>query len=159
MNTGKVPETLAYSLAVGATDIGLGKHYAPTQHDVTLADASRFDLQKATHSKKRWAQKVDNWRRHPLLLQGGGSNQWLAQTIGATWTLGKGALKNSAIPMLIFQASDDTYVVTPSQNKVCESVIHCELVRFENSFHEIFLETDNIRDEAVSDMFSFLEKN
>ena len=60
--------------------------------------------------------------------------------------------------MLIFQASDDIYVITSSQDKICKSASHCELEHFDNSFHEIFLETDDIRGKAVSDMFSFLGK-
>ena len=50
-----------------------------------------------------------------------------------------------AIPVLIVASGDDDRVLTSDSRKVAERLPHCRYVEIPESWHEILMETDDIR--------------
>ena len=55
----------------------------------------------------------------------------------------------------MLQAGQDTFVRSRRQNKVCK-LKNCRKVRFEDAKHEILMESDEIRNDALKEIIDFL---
>lgn len=157
LNTGSLPEYLAYQITKTEIKRGKGKHYAMTQGDTTYEKASDFSTQKTTHSLKRWKKKIANWKHFPILLQGGSTNQWVNSVLKHTFLLLEKGWKTMKTPTLILQASHDTYVINRGHQRVCSQAQHCQIKQYPNSYHELFLEHEPVRSPAITDTLQFLE--
>ncbi|MFM8269567.1 MAG: alpha/beta fold hydrolase [Pseudomonadota bacterium] len=158
LNTGKIPERVAFQITRREIKKGNGKKYALTQGDTTYEKAADFNTQKTTHSLKRWNRKTANWKQFPILLQGGSTNQWVNTILENTFGLLEGGWKKMPVPSLILEASNDSYVINRGHEKVCSQAEHCFIKRFEGTYHELFLECDKFRDQVLRETFAFLEQ-
>jgi lysophospholipase len=159
IQTGWIPERAAYALASVSRVTSGGDSYIATHGDTTYEKSSQFNKQSTTRSRARWEQKIANWRRHPSLLMSGSSNQWLCTTIEATWVLHAGLLSKSNVPALILQAGKDTYTVPRRQNEICRQMPHCQVLRFSEALHEIFLELNVVRSVALEETLRFFSRH
>ncbi len=159
VETGKVPETVAYGIARTSAATGWAKSYILTHHDTTPESESDFMKQTATHSPGRWDKKVELWKKYPVSFMSGSSNRWLQRTIEATWWLRRGGAKFVRAPMLMFQAGLDTRVTPAGQDKVCKLAPKCTEVKLPASYHEMLIEKDSIRNRVMARIFEFLEAN
>lgn len=156
LNTGQIPERLAYRITQREVKRGNGKQYAMTQGDTTYEKASDFCAQRTTHSFKRWKKKIANWAEFPILLQGGSTNSWVFSVLEKTFFLLSGAWKGMPVPSLILESSDDIYVINKGHHKVCHQAQNCQLKKYPHSYHELYLETDSVRSFALKDTLQFL---
>ena len=62
------------------------------------------------------------------------------------------------VPVMLFQAGLDEVVRPEAQEHACRCMPDCELRLFPTARHEILVESDDIRDEAVRRILGFLEK-
>lgn len=159
IETGNVPEGLAYGLAKIAVQTGRGKHYLPTHHDTTPEAESDYAKQTATHSHPRWDRKVLLWKQLPESFMSGSSNRWFQTTVDATRALRHGEAKRLTPPMLVFSAAQDTRVVNAGVAKVCEMAKQCERRVYDVAYHELFLESDAVRNDAIRRTLEFLERH
>ena len=152
VTTSSYPESVAASIAYGECSRGSGASYAIGEHD--FDDGQTFAGEDATHSEVRFDTKMLMYRQHPDLRIGGVSWRWLCESFTAMAhirTLGR----NSPVPMLVLQAGQDVTVKTDAQNQYCDPAPRCQLVRFSGARHEILMETDDIRNSALSDVVRY----
>ena len=88
----------------------------------------------------------------------GGCYSWTGASIRATKKLQKNAAKVS-IPVLLFQAGQDTMVKKKGQDIFCKRAKNVQCVYFEDAKHELFNGTAKIRDSYYEKLFEFLDAN
>lgn len=155
VNTGSVPESVAYQLA----SWGGAKSYIATHGDTTKLASSYFNEQSSTHSRPRWGKKVALWYSAPQSFMSGSSNRWLQRTIESTWSVRDTAAPQISVPVLIFKAELDTRVWNPGVDLVCKAIRKCESHLVKGGNHELLLETDAIRNLVIDKTLTFIERN
>ena len=106
-----------------------------------------------THSEPRYVDYRALYLTTPQLQLGSPSNRWLTESITAGDRCVQAASK-IATPILILQASADTVVDNLAQNLSVGG--HCQLEIIHGAKHEIFMEIDAIRNQALDSLFNFL---
>lgn len=149
INTGAFPEFAAYSITGGICSRGAGDSYGIGQGDFN-DDLKFTDVDNdVTQSEPRFDVKMQMYVDHPELKIGGATNQWICDSILATAKMRK--LKTAGqTPVLLMQAGDDKIVNLSGQNQYCNQVSTCQSILFPGSYHEILMERDSIRNEAMA---------
>ncbi|MBV7316103.1 alpha/beta fold hydrolase [Shewanella sp. NIFS-20-20] len=119
-----------------------GKGY----QDVPFAD------NELSHSTLRYHRYRELYQQRPELQLGSPSNQWLLQALQGA-TAAQLAARNSTIPLLVLQASDDTIVDIAAQTRAQGGL--CQLLVIGGARHEIFIETDERRQQGLAAVFEF----
>jgi lysophospholipase len=150
LHTGKFTEDLAFSVAGTNCSRGDGKKYAlgqaPYDPNINFNNIAENDV---THSRARFDLKIEQMNERPELRVGGVSYRWLCESFLATSRL-QNLGKNSITPTLLFQAGSDLIVKPAGQDKYCKNSKRCQKSYFEGAFHEILMESDSIRNNALS---------
>jgi lysophospholipase len=145
INTKPYPNFVA-SMISGLSDLlGKSKEYAFGQHDYV---ASSLTESTTTHSLSRYEMSEQIYRDQPETKVGGVSNRWIFESLKFTKQLRKKS-KDIHLPIVVFQAGLDTYVKKEGQDQICHQLKFCQKYIFPTSFHEIFMEHDKIRNEAL----------
>jgi len=155
VDTGSYPELIAFGIAALGNGLGLGKEYAlgqgPRKDPV-------FDNNTVTHSFERWSRwELDLIPENLQVKSGGPSYQWVMNSIFAGWMSQLWASKVET-PVLLFQAGQDVFVKPAGQDAFCDKAADCTKIFFEEAKHEILMETDVVRDEAVAEIKKFLNE-
>lgn len=119
-----------------------GKDYQPVD----------FKHNELTNSKTRFNHYKTLYQSNHKLQLGAPTNHWLVEAITAS-EQAITAAKESKTPIIIFQAENDTIVNNASQNKAISE--HCQKLVIPSAKHEIYIETDNRRNMALTAMFNF----
>jgi lysophospholipase len=152
INTSPYPELVARSVVALFCAIGLGDHYAIGMHDWNPREP--FTNNKLTSSRSRWDAIQHIWSDHPEAVAGGPSNDWVKQSINHT-SLIRGRLPEIKSSVLILQAGKDQWVMNPDQEMAQAKIPGARLARFPGAQHEILMERDTIRDQAIEQMDVF----
>ncbi|MEQ1724022.1 MAG: alpha/beta fold hydrolase, partial [Pseudobdellovibrio sp.] len=163
INTGLINNWSADIFANMLNFAGRATEYAPGQKPY-IPD-SKFETNTVTSSRNRYQIRKEIYNTYKDLRVGGTTVNWLKQSLEFTTNLR--AQKNVyQIPTVIFQAGKDQFVGSGAQNQICEklSPVICKVIRtgFENSQHEILMEVDLIRNQALSAIrayFHYFEAN
>jgi lysophospholipase len=136
----------------------IGSHLVTTNYVIGGRDyqAINFTLNQLTHSPLRYQHYRDLYQQHPQCQLGSPTNQWLAEAIDAA----KASIdmaRGSQIPLLIMQAGKDKIVCNQAQNNAVAGL--CQRIIIEGAFHEVFIETDTLRDQALKSMFDFINQH
>lgn len=154
INTSPYPEKVARLLGTLLVKIGKGENYAPGKGPYRPSQ-DHFESNPFTSSLERHSVTKKMNEMFPDLVVGGPTSRWVDQSLKATkFILNKA--KDIKIPLLLFQAGLDQIVRTPIQQSFCESAPQCIFVTFPNAQHEILMERDTDRDEALSEIAQFL---
>ncbi|MBN2552018.1 MAG: alpha/beta fold hydrolase [Spirochaetales bacterium] len=129
------------------------ERYAPGQGKVEPPD---FQGNTTTHSRERWAL----WEREIIpgnagIRSAGVTNHWLRECLIA----GRRAVRGAAdigVPLLLLQAGEDTTVGLDAQDRFCRRAPRCEKVRISGARHEILIEEERMRSQAIARLRSFL---
>lgn len=126
---------------------GKGKEYAPGQGDHN--PNAKFETNKFTTSPERFkmAQDMYVWFQDTIL--GGSSNRWIYEVMKATNEIRKDYRKIH-VPMRVFTAGTELYSELSEMKKLCELASDCELTDFPTAKHEIFMDRDSNREEALA---------
>ena len=151
---GSLPPWLVRTLARALDRPGRGTEYAPGEEH---AERVPFQSNLISHSLARW----EIWEQaipaeHPELILGGVTRRWLRELTEA----GRRALAVAAAvcePVLLLQAADDRVVRTEPQERFCRRCRTCTLVCLEAARHELLIEADCIREQALERIRSFLQ--
>ncbi|MES2615706.1 MAG: alpha/beta fold hydrolase [Bdellovibrionota bacterium] len=142
-----VLEGAIFCLAKVASTLGFAKSYAFGQKNCT--PFLPFDTNDVTHSKSRFF----TWRKHISEIEemqlGGPTFGWLNQAISASRKL-RYRGSQIVIPTTILQAQDDTVVRNSAQDIFIGSNSMLKKVVCEHSRHEILMEVDSIRSQALN---------
>ena len=118
--------------------------------------AVAFKRNQLTHSKPRYQQYRRLFDATPKAQLGSPTNRWLLEAMAAAQRCIAYA-KNSQTPILILQAEKDSIVCNEAQNLALSS--HCHKVVIEGAFHEVFIETDKMRNIALSYTLDFMAQH
>ncbi|WP_323925211.1 alpha/beta fold hydrolase [Aeromonas veronii] len=159
INLGGLPKWLAKGLAstIGTVGGWLGEPpYGPGQgayQDHGFADNG------LTHSQSRYQAFRQIYEQHPQIKLGGATAHWIYQGItGADAAIADaGAIKT---PLLVLQAGNDSVVDNTAQDRFC-TIAKCEggkPLRIEGAWHELFIESDDKRQPALTAMVDFFAR-
>ncbi|WP_349356754.1 alpha/beta fold hydrolase [Shewanella jiangmenensis] len=129
----------------GANYILGGKDYTPVP----------FAKNELTKSEARYQAYRELYQANPRLQLGSPSNHWLLEALDAC-DESLLAARESKIPLLILQASEDTIVDNKAQNRAVGGL--CELLPIEGARHEILMEQEEPRSKAIAAMLAFFDK-
>lgn len=135
---------LARALGWAWANLGQGKQYL-FRHVIDPM-ALTFEGEKLAHDRARW----DRWRSQleacPKLGVGNLTWGWLDFAFSTTaWLRRSRAVEAIDIPVLIVAAGDDDRVLTSDTAKVARRLPDCRYVEVPAAWHEILMETDDIR--------------
>ena len=159
INLGGLPKWLAKGLATTIGTVGgwFGEPpYGPGQgpyQDHGFAD------NELTHSQSRYQAFRQMYEQHPQIKLGGATAHWIYQGItGADAAIADaGAIKT---PLLLLQAGNDSVVDNSAQDAFCTKA-RCEggkPLRIEGAWHELFIESDDKRQPALTAMLDFFAR-
>jgi len=159
INLGGLPKWLAKGLAstIGTVGGWLGEPpYGPGQgayQDHSFAD------NELTHSQSRYQAFRQIYEQHPQIKLGGATAHWIYQGItGADAAIADaGAIKT---PLLVLQAGNDSVVDNAAQDRFC-TIARCEGGKplcIEGAWHELFIESDDKRQPALTAMVDFFAR-
>lgn len=153
--TGNYPNFIAKAIANMYTWLGKGKEYVFGHKPFSGEKEPESD---ATYSIARYSYTFDKRLENTMQQTNGASFGWLK----AALTGAKKAVKNAHLlegtPVLIFQATDDTYVNPSAQLKVANSADSVELIIVEDARHELYLEKDETLVKYLDVVLSFFEQ-
>ena len=133
---------------------GAGTSYVPGGGPF---DFVPFEKNAETHSRVRHERKMQDYRDQPDTRLGYPTNHWL-------WEMEKQAAEirrnaaGLAVPVLVLQAGDDKIADTTLQDRFALDA-HAEKVLLPGAYHEILIETDQIRNAALDKIRSFIAAN
>lgn len=158
MKAGNHTELGAYVRTRGAALALMGKKYAPGQGNPDWSKLG-FENQTMSHSRARHAIKERLWKQFPYTRMGGATFRWVYTTIEASRWMRKHAPSKIHVPVLMLEADQDTIVVPAQAQDMCNRMSDCRRVFFPGSYHELFWETDDIRNAALEHVERFLEQH
>lgn len=157
INLGAIPRVLVQAIVTLRCLLGLGNKPA-------MASTSKLDVETygadLTRSSARLTHYRSLLRDNPNLRLGPPSNLWMRRAIEATNPLlAPAALHAIRVPVLLLEACADS-VLRISANRRFEG-IGSWMVRasFPDAYHDLFIETDEVRKKALTMMFLFLQEN
>ncbi len=117
----------------------------------------RFEDSAAT-AECRFRYYYEKKRANPALQTCAASTNWVREAIKAcSFVRSPRQTAKIRIPVLLLQAGHDSFVKNPSQDLFAARVNGCELLRFEDARHEIFMSTDETLFPYWEKIFAFLE--
>ncbi|RUO23907.1 lysophospholipase [Aliidiomarina minuta] len=119
-----------------------------------------FEANELTHSQARYQWFRALYLDNPQVQVGGPTWQWLMQSMEAMEELPRVAPVIKT-PLLILQAEQDRIVKPEPQKDFMRLLTHplSRLQQVRGSYHEILMESDNIREPAIRSIFDFFEQN
>ena len=159
--TGLVPYRLAQSLALAFGQVNrlLSKDiwYFPGQGDYHEKPFSHNPL---SHCQNRYQWLMQLYQQYPKAQLGGVTTRWISAAISAMHQIQQKASQWS-LPVLLLQAGADKVVSNHAQNlwfqQLDASLLHSR-VYIAQAKHEIFMETDSVRQQAISAIDQFLRQ-
>ncbi|HHQ4766837.1 alpha/beta fold hydrolase [Aeromonas veronii] len=159
INLGGLPKWLAKGLAstIGTVGGWFGEPpYGPGQ---SAYQDHGFADNELTHSQPRYQAFRQIYEQHPQIKLGGATAHWIYQGItGADAAIADaGAIKT---PLLVLQAGNDSVVDNAAQDRFC-TIARCEggkPLRIEGAWHELFIESDDKRQPALTAMVDFFAR-
>ncbi len=99
--------------------------------------------------RHNWIQNLYGQSENQSAVRGGPTNKWVAQAIKSNRWLRRQASKIET-PFLILQAENELVVRNSPHNKFCNLALICELITIPKTKHEILMEKDEARNEALN---------
>jgi lysophospholipase len=157
MNTGKSPKILANIVSMGMKLCGKERMYLPGQIPYT---GQKKIPSSSTSCKERYEYIYEKIKKNNAYHSGGSSALWYLECLKATKKLIKKENASKVkIPVLLFQAEYDTYVIPRGQNKFATYAKNCELIHVKESKHESYFERDEIAFDVIDKVILFYENN
>lgn len=129
--------------------------YAPGQGPLDLD--SPLSASIVTHSQARHDLKIETYRRFPSIMVGGPTVRWVRQSALADREIRRHQnARNIAANVLMLEAGDDRLVNRASEEEFCHAMGNsCQSVVYPGAFHELFMEVDAVRDDALARAAAF----
>jgi lysophospholipase len=158
INTDFLSQSASVFLAKTFELLDLGDIYAPGQkpYNPNSPFAGNID----TYSEARFNMNRDLLNTYPQLRLGGSTVRWVQESLYYTKPL-RETDHLLRVPTLMFQASDDHYVLPQGETEVCHvmSPNFCKLIYMPTSQHEILQEQDVVRDAAFKAIRDFINSD
>ncbi len=154
INLGAFPPPVAATLGEGICGVTDGTGYVLGAGDYERE--TDFENNSVTHSLNRWKWKIQQLDDDPSIRLGGTTWRWLCQSLDAS-SRAQLSGKYSSTPTLLFSASEDTIVHIKGGATYCNDAPRCTLTVLDGAKHEIFAETDALRNLTVSRIVKFFD--
>lgn len=152
VNLAPYPESVARAILEFNLLSGNGRKYVQGTGPYAVA-TDTFAANKGTHSLERFSSYQKLLSDEPNLAMGGPSYHWLKEALNVRGKIFSGA-KQLHVPTLILEAGQDKIVVAKAEEKFCTSVNkkaqNCAIHLYPTAFHNILMETDDIRSDAMA---------
>lgn len=162
-STGFIPTDLCKSVAQSTITFATGADYAlgkgPYQ-DIPFSRVSPTDYKNITltHSEVRYEAVRSLYNAHPEVKLGGPSYNWVYEAINAGQEAQQLASK-IAIPILLLQAGEDTIVDADGHHCFARRAeAFCRLEKIEGAYHELLVESDEYRNQAMRMSLLFFDE-
>jgi lysophospholipase len=111
-----------------------------------------FEVNTVTNCRERYDMTIERTRTlYSRAESGGSANGWALAAIDATARISALAPASIQLPILMYQAGEDTMVRPAEQQAFCSRAASaCRLEAFPASKHEIFSELDAVRTPALN---------
>jgi lysophospholipase len=108
--------------------------------------AAAFEVERLTHDRARYERTRTLILEHRDLAWGGVTWGWVESAFEAlSWLHHTPALAQVSIPVTIIGAGQDNLIDNAGQKLVAARLPHCRYLEIPEAFHEILMETDDIR--------------
>ncbi len=155
LNTGYCPQYITHRFAEIGCMLGLGEWYAPRNYKYSLRPFSSNHL---TQSQTRYEFAQSVIESQPQYRQGGVTYQWVATSLSSIVQI-QTSQTVFDFPLMVFRAGKDLVIRNDAIDQFCNVQDNCKLVKFEDSLHGLLMETDAIRDEAVTEIKAFIRNH
>lgn len=143
--------------------IGFAQNYIPfagAPYDEVSAQTVQPD-DCCTHSQPRKTFTYEEFAAAPAARLGGVSVHWVLESIRATIALRANAAATD-VPLLIISGGADKVVNNAAQQEYCDNMnagglAPCTLETIPGALHEHFIETNDLRTQAMAKLSAFLE--
>jgi lysophospholipase len=153
LKVGSVPGFVLRALARLLDRPGRREEYSLGQKNLKRPD---FPHNTISHSYARWSLWEEEIIPNTEAIQFGGiTNHWLRESLNA----GQRAVRRAGkitVPLLLLQAEQDSIVRLGAQNRFCRRAPRCTKVLIPGAKHEILIERDDLRTEAIARIKEFL---
>jgi len=156
--TGRLPVWLVRGFARLGVVAGFASLYIPGAGDWQQSPPGIVGNPRTSHDPERGALQ-DLWMKtHPDLRMGGVTFGWLDRVFRLTAeSMDASYLREVSTPILIGSAGKDTLVRSETHGRAVGFLPNAKLVSFPEARHELFMETDAIRDPWLIEIDRFLE--
>ena len=159
MKTKPFPVFAARWLAAAATKFGYGDHYCYGYGDFDFSK-DIFEKNRNTHDRDNFERQKKIARDYPQFLTAGPTYRWLNASFKALDQAHQAeCLQLVTIPIFIATAGDDQTVDTSYDAKLATHLKNGTHKIYEGAWHNIFNESDSIRQKLQHDMEAFLGLN
>jgi lysophospholipase len=155
LNTGHLPQCLAHRIAQFGCSLGYGEDYAPSNERYSRRP---FATNHLCQSQVRYECAQDVLERNSKLRLGGVSYQWVSTALDAIVAIQTNQVVFD-FPLMVFEAGKDAIVRNDAIEQFCEVQGGCKLLKFEDSFHGLLMETDEFRDPAIAEIKNFIQEH
>lgn len=155
-NTDSIPPTIAYYVLNFMVFIGQGEEYTFGRS----ADdwQNTFENNDLTHSENRHNFSKQLMRENNALIVAGPTHRWVREALGIGFWIESHA-KDIKTPLLILQSKDDTVVSPAAEAQVCVQSSVCNIVPFSGAKHDLLMEQDVYRNEAIKQALGFYQRH
>ena len=157
INTDPLPEALALAAAQAAVRLGRGEEYATGQRPYD--PNPRFEGNPLTGSRIRfeWSHALTA-TLHPSTALGGATFRWVRESIAAIREI-RSRASELRMPLLLFQSGRDRIVRPSGQDEVCSRAASCRKVFNADAEHEILMERDELRSQAIHEILEHFSEH
>lgn len=156
INTRPFPVAVTRLLAQSANGLGFGAAYVPGGGPYD--PAKPFSRNDVTHSQARFELNQRLVAAAPADALGSPTYGWVNQAFSGMGRVA-GEHRNLTMPVLLLQAGADTVVDNSPQSAFCANLPACTLVEIAGAKHEILMEEDRLRNQALMRIRDFLERH
>ena len=154
LSFGKVPVKVAY---IGASMMGLGERRMVSPSSVNEFDATPHFESSCGSSECRYLYYLDKQKADRHLQTRAPSIQWGKEAVKACYqAVSAEQTARIRIPVLLFQAGNDTMVKNSAQDLFASRVKGCELVRIPDKKHELYMMDSDALMAYWEKIFAFL---
>lgn len=156
IKTGALPKHIARTLAKHAVSSGKGEKYIPGGKE--WQDIA-FEDNKLTHDETRYNLAKDIMKNNAHLQTGDATYRWVHEAFKSMDIVNdESYLRSIDTPILLGTAGQDETVDIAPQDRAAKMLPRCTQVTFADARHEIWVETDNIRNDWFAKCDGFLKQ-
>lgn len=159
LNSGVWPPNVTFQLSQEMVNAGKGASFVPGHGPFNPNLKFTDPDNDVTRSQARFDAKMRVFLDHPALQLGGVSYKWLNRSLKMSYKIDKTSYaRDVRTRILLFQAGNDTLVRNDHEDRFCDAAPACQKEIFPDSYHEILMERDSIRNDALAKAMRFFGK-
>lgn len=150
--------TLAPCVVELAVGLGWGRSFAWGQGAKRGVEQRQMDMPFLTHDARRYETESQLLEERPELFVGGATYGWVQAALKSlNMVRKKSYLEKIKTPLLILLAEEERVVINATTFEMFETHPTAKIVMVKGARHEIYRETDDIREKMWEEVGAFLE--